>query len=286
MKSFFFRLQLVALRRRCRELYIYKIYTSYYISYILQGARHNVEINLADITVFSSITNRHCWLSWPPWSPIAQMSKSTSLPNIFLSGRKIQKRDGRSSQGRGSIGSWDEGEDPEPPGDQVLLRGHCLDNLGNTQIHKINNEQWTRRKSPQKSRSGQRAREKWLCVRVRCAPGNVLCGVSLICTMFEIELFGPEQVYFKQIAMLKDNWQPYSSVRSPMPSISWRSFLNKENLNWPSPIIARFLSSPGHMIDTQLTLGRKLLKKQIFRSLGLGLVTKSVSRSYFQFLKV
>ena len=43
------------------------------------------------------------------------------------------------------------------------------------------------------------------CVRVRCAPGNVLCGVSLICTMFEIELFGPEQVYFKQIAMLKDN---------------------------------------------------------------------------------
>ena len=69
----------------------------------------------------------------PPWSPIAQMSKSTSLPNNFLSGRKIQKRDGRSSQGRGSIGSWDEGEDPEPPGDQVLLRGHCLDNLGNTQ---------------------------------------------------------------------------------------------------------------------------------------------------------
>ena len=59
-EKFFFRLQLVALRRRCRELYIYKIYTSYYISYILQGARHNVEINLADITVFSSITNHHC----------------------------------------------------------------------------------------------------------------------------------------------------------------------------------------------------------------------------------
>ena len=81
--------------------------------------------------------------------------------------------------------------------------------------------------------------------------------------MFEIELFRPEQVYFKQIAMFKDNWQPYSSVRSPMPSISWRSFLNKENLN--SPIIARFLSSPGHMIDTQLTLRRKLLKKTDFQ---------------------
>ena len=59
-EKFFFRLQLVALRRRCRELYIYKIYISYYISFTLQGARHNVEINLADITVFSSITNHHC----------------------------------------------------------------------------------------------------------------------------------------------------------------------------------------------------------------------------------
>ena len=51
---------------RCLEtavqgaIHISNMYISYYISYILQGARHNVEINLADITVFSSITNHHC----------------------------------------------------------------------------------------------------------------------------------------------------------------------------------------------------------------------------------